>query len=295
MTEPQPDTGLQTLKGEESPTAPEVQRLVVLQTREVITLPDSARQPLDNLNPVTRLALTFILTMPLLLTLDWVSAGVAVALDVLVALAVGFRGWRQWRRVVPLLVLAPLAGLSMILYADPAGSKVHWSAGLIVVSDQSLLLGAAVALRLLAIALPAVLLLPHLDATATADGLVQLWHLPPRLVLGTLAGIRLVATFAADWQLLSLARRARGLGGERSLKRLFQLAFSLLVIALRRGGRVSTAMEARGLDAAAGRRTWARESKLTRSDWVALLVGLLMVAGALAAAIAAGTFSIIGG
>lgn len=266
---------------------------LTLHTRAVIAPPGPGGQPLSGLNPVTRLALAFILTMPLLITLDWVSAATAILLDVAVAVVVGYRSWSDWRRTIPLLVVAPLAGVSMILYADPGG-QIYWSAGLIVVSDHSLMLGLAVSLRLLAVALPAVMLLTKLDATATADGLVQLWHLPPRLVLGTLAGIRLVATFASDWQLLALARRARGLDDNRSPRRLAQLAFSLLVIAIRRGGRVSTAMEARGLDSAAGRRTWARESKLTWRDWVALLVAALLVGTALATAVAAGTFWFVG-
>ena len=266
---------------------------LTITTHEVAAPEASGDQPLDSLNPVTRLALAFILTMPLLITLDWVSAATAIALDVTAAILFGYRNWRDWRRTVPLLVIAPLAGVSMILYADPGG-QIYWSGGLIVISDHSLALGLAVSLRLLAIALPAVLLLTKLDATATADGLVQLWHLPPRLVLGTLAGIRLVATFASDWQLLALARRARGLDDNRSPRRLAQLAFSLLVIAIRRGGRVSTAMEARGLDSAARRRTWARESKLTWRDWVALLVGVLMIGTALTAAVAAGTFWFVG-
>ena len=48
------------------------------------------------------------------------------------------------------------------------------------------------------------------------------------------------------------------------------------MLALRRGGKLATAMEARGFGS--GRpRTWARESRLRWPDWV-LMIGALLVA-----------------
>lgn len=53
------------------------------------------------------------------------------------------------------------------------------------------------------------------------------------------------------------------------------MSFGLLVIALRRGGKLATAMEARGFGRTppgGGARTWARESRLhARDGWIMAL------------------------
>jgi len=87
---------------------------------------------------------------------------------------------------------------------------------------------------------------------------------------------------------LALARRARGLGDTGALRRAATMAFAMLVIAIRRGSKLATAMEARGFGTAP--RTWARESRVGPADTVLLVAALLTVAVALGAALAAGTF-----
>ena len=66
------------------------------------------------------------------------------------------------------------------------------------------------------------------------------------------------------------------------------MAFAMVVIALRRGSKVATAMEARGVGG--NQRTWARRSTVGRADLVALLVSVGIVSVALVAAALAGTF-----
>ena len=72
-----------------------------------------------------------------------------------------------------------------------------------------------------------------------ADGLAQVWRLPARFVLGTLAGFRLVGEMIADWRMLGLARRARGLGDTGALRRFVTMAFAPLVLAVRRGRKLA--------------------------------------------------------
>src|SRR3978361_2189009 len=123
----------------------------------------------------------------------------------------------------------------------------------------SITLAIATTLRVLAIGLPAVVLFITIDPTDLADGLAQVLHLPSRFVLGGLAGLRLVGLFLDDWRSLQLARRARGVGDAGRIRRFFSLGFALLVLSIRRGSKLATAMEARGFGAQ-GRRTYARES-----------------------------------
>lgn len=247
------------------------------------------RDLLARVNPVTRLVLATLVSLPLLFTLDWLSASVALAGEVLLAGVCGVR-WREvWRPGVPIAVAAALGAVSTALYGK-SGGHVYWHWGLATVSSQSIHLAIAIGIRVLALGLPAIVLFRGVDATGMADGLSQVFHLPARLVLGSLAGFRMLAVFTDDWRSIGRARRARGLGDAGRLRRGMSMAFGLLVVAIRRGTRLATAMEARGLGAPGVRRTWARPSVLTAADAVAVVAVCLLMALALGAAVAAGTF-----
>jgi energy-coupling factor transport system permease protein len=115
-------------------------------------------------------------------------------------------------------------------------------------------------------------------------------------VLGGLAGLRLVGMFIEDWHSLTLARRARGVGdggGVRgAARRFFGPAFSLLVISVRRGSKLATAMEARGFGSDEPR-TWARLSQVRAADAVLVGVGCAISGIAIAVAVWAGTWSFV--
>lgn len=245
---------------------------------------------LDRVNPVTRITAAIIVSLPLLITLDWVSGATMVAIAIAAALALGFGPRFIAKRVWPVLALAPLGALNMALYGKPGGA-VHLDWFLIHVTDNSLRLALAVLLRVLALGIPAILLFTGIDPTDLADGLAQVWRLPARFVLGALAAFRLIDRFVDDWRMLSQARRARGLGDTGAVRRWATMAFAMLVIAIRRGSKLATAMEARGFGT--GTRTWARESKLGRSDLVLILFAVAAVTISLAAAVCAGTFQVV--
>lgn len=242
---------------------------------------------LDTLNPVTRLLLCFVATTPLIVTLDWLSASVALASQVVVLRACGVSLRFMATRLLPVLVAAPIAAISMALYGRPGG-RIWVDFGLLVVSDQSLMLALAVFIRIFALTLPVLVLLSGVDPTLMGDGLAQIVRLPAKLVLGSLAGVRMIGLFVSDWQTLARARRARGLGDQGRFKRWFTMAFAMLVFAIRRGSMLATAMEARGFGDAT-ERTWARPSVLTWRDPVAFLVAISTVTLALGSAIWFGT------
>ncbi|HEY5320363.1 MAG TPA: energy-coupling factor transporter transmembrane component T, partial [Galbitalea sp.] len=122
----------------------------------------------------------------------------------------------------------------------------------------------------------------------------QVLRLPARFVLGALAGLRLVGLFIEDWHSLELARRARGVGDSRRIARLGGQAFALLVLSIRRGSKLATAMEARGFGGTA-RRTWARESRFRRADAMLILIGVIIAAAAIVVSVATGHWNFIGG
>jgi len=250
------------------------------------------RTQLDRTNPTTRLLLAVVLSVPLIITLDWVSASVAVAAEFLAFLACGYAPWFLVRRLLPLLVIAPLGAINMALYGQ-AGGRTWWQWGPVHVSDNSLLLALALFIRVFALALPAIILFSTVDPTDMADGLAQVLRLPPRFVLGTLAGIRMIALFADDWRTLGHARRARGLEDVGRFRRWATMSFALLVFALRRGTRLATAMEARGFGASGAdvpARTWARPSHMGWPDVIALAVAVTIGVLAVLAAVWQGTF-----
>lgn len=242
---------------------------------------------LDRCNPVARLAAAVVVTTPLFLTLDWLSATVALGLGLVGFLVAGLSPVTMLRRTWLLLLLAPISAISMLLYAAPAGHE-YFAWGPVHVTDASIRLAIATAVRTLALSVPVVLLVVGLNTTEVADGLAQVARLPARFVLGTLAGMRLLTLFVADWRTLGQARRARGLGDAGAIRRFVSMAFALLVLALRRGQKLATAMEARGFGH--GPRTWARPSRVGWPDAVLLLVAALVVGAGLVAAAWAGTW-----
>jgi energy-coupling factor transport system permease protein len=162
------------------------------------------------------------------------------------------------------------------------------------VTDGSLGLAGATVLRILAIGLPALVLFLTVDPTDLADGLGQVLHLPSRFVLGALAALRLAGLFLDDWRSLELARRARGTADRGRLRRFAGQAFALLVLSIRRGSKLATAMEARGFGASTTR-TWARPSRFGWPEVLLLTIGAAVAASAVTVAILAGTWRFLGG
>jgi energy-coupling factor transport system permease protein len=224
---------------------------------------------------------------------DWVSAGTALVLELAIVPFLGIRPRVLWLRTLAVWIAAPLTGLTILLYGQASGT-VYWEWLAIRVSDGSIDLAIATALRVLAIGLPAVVLFITIDPTDLADGLTQVWHLPSRFVLGALAGFRLVGLFLEDWRFLELARRARGVGDRGRLRRIPGQVFALLVLAIRRGSRLATVMEARGFGGPAVR-TWARESRFGRREWAVLAAGSMVGMIAIVAAVLTGHWNFIVG
>lgn len=243
------------------------------------------------LNPVAKLLAIVVLTIPLVLTLDAVSAGVALAIELALFPFAGL-GWRQfWRRTWIVWLLAPLTGVTIALYGQASG-QIYAEWFVVRISEGSLALALATMLRVLAIALPSVVLFATVDPTDLADGLAQVLRLPARFVLGGLAGLRMVGLFVDDWRALELARRSRGVADRGRIRRFLGMAFALLVLSIRRGTKLAVAMEARGFGAP-GPRTWARESRFGLAEWLLVLLGAAIAAVAVTAAVLTGSWNFI--
>ena len=234
--------------------------------RELGATPFTRANPLARLTPALTLATVNAATLsaPIHLT---TLAITALALPLL-ALSV-----RQcWRLTWPLLVAT--ATLFIVNTLAYPGSGIH---------HADVVAGATTATRLLAIALPGLLVFATIDAVDLVDALVQQLRLSPRFGYGALAALRLLPLLTSDWQLQARAARARGVsvhGPVQRVRQLFRRLLGLLVTAVRRATRLSVALDARGFDGA--RRASARPSSWTAQDWGWCAGGLLAALAAIA-------------
>ncbi|MDX6244163.1 MAG: energy-coupling factor transport system permease protein, partial [Frankiales bacterium] len=110
---------------------------------------------------------------------------------------------------------------------------------------------------------------------------------------GTLAALRLMPLLSQEWDHIAMARRARGVDAGRSPVRFARLlgsqVFALLVVAIRRGTRLATAMDARGFDSGLPR-SYARLQVVSGADVVLVLGSVLACAAALAVSVRTGTW-----
>lgn len=229
-------------------------------------------------NPVAKLAAALVLGFGAALSDDAVTPAVLVLLVLLILAAGGVTAVDILRRGWPLLVSAAGLGATTLLFGD---------------SPTPLLTALTVTFRVVAVALPGVVVLLTVDPTDLADSLVQNAHVPARFAYAALAALRLLPLMGAEWQTIKAARRARGIDAGRNPLRHVELfagtVFTLLVGAVRRGTRLALAMDARGFDAT-GPRTLARPQVVRQSD-VALVVGaFVLLATAATVSIAFGTF-----
>ena len=254
--------------------------------------PTSPSPVLAARNPAFRFIAAMLASIPLVLSLDPVSAGIATLAELIAFLVIGYRPWEIIKRIWPLFLASPSALVSVILYGK-VGGQVLWQWGPAIVSQQSLWLAFATFLRIFAIGMPAIVLIAGIDATDLADSLSQQLHFSDRFVYSGLAGMRLFSVISDDWAALSLSRRSRGLADQSAVKRFLPQCFALLVLSIRRSTTLAVAMQARGFGGTT-KRTHARISRVTGLDGAMLAISLFIPLASLLAAVFAGTFAFFG-
>lgn len=248
---------------------------------------------LASLNPVYRMLGAFMLSIPLLFTLDWLSSTIALVLEFIILWIIGMNPWRVVKLSWTVWVGAPGSALAVWLYGKSGGQTLFdW--GIIHVSEHSTTLAIATFIRILAIGVPAIVTVIGIDATDLADAFSQVMHLPDKFVYGGLAGMRLFSVLQDDWAALTASRRSRGLGDDSKIRAFMPQAFALLVLSIRRSSTLATAMQARGFGGE-NPRSHARISYVNKRDYVFMVVCLIIPAIALIAAVYYGTFALLGG
>lgn len=236
--------------------------------------PAAVASPLAHRNPLATMGAALVVMLGLLATVDPLTPAVLLAVELALLPAAGLPARLLARRTWPLVTAALGVGLANVVAGtglDAAGSVV---------------------LRLLALALPGVVVVATIEPVDLADALVQQLRAPARFAYGALAALRLLPLLGEEWQALGRARRARGIDAGRSpvaAVRLFgSRVFALLVGAVRRGTRLATAMDARGFGT--GPRTFARRQRMRPADWAVLLGAVAVVTAATLLSVAVGTW-----
>jgi energy-coupling factor transport system permease protein len=143
--------------------------------------------------------------------------------------------------------------------------------------DADVALGAG--LRILYLVTPAAVLTPYIDPARLGDHLGQRLRLPARPVVAATVALQRLESLGAQWQQISRARRARGVGAEGGIvdraRVSASMALALLVSTMRMSGAMSLAMDARGFGSA-HRRTWAEPAPWQRRDTLVVAAGLVV-------------------
>ncbi len=247
--------------------------------------------PLAQANPLALFAGALAPAVALLSTIDVVSASVALGL-MLACLPLLTRGVQRLAiRMLPVGLASVLSAVTIALYGQSSG-EVFFEWGLVVVSEGSLSLALATALRILAIGGPAVILFSQVDATRFADALSQQARLPENFVVGGLAGLRLLEVVAGDREVRGWMMRARGMGDTGLARRVISTAFTIFVLAIRRSHTLAMAMDARAIGLHRSR-THYRTSVFPPRDYLWLAGGVAIGALSLTAALLTGSFNAI--
>jgi energy-coupling factor transport system permease protein len=234
--------------------------------------------------PVAKLASALILSVLALTTLNPWVLGLLSLLCLVAAPFFGLSVGQLVRRAWPVFAGALTIVLSLSLFSATRTGATLFHFGPFWVTTSVLGTSIAYALRLLALALPGVLVYATTDPTDLADSLIQHVKAPPRYAIGALAAFRLSGALTEEWRLIAMARRARGIdSGRNPVGYFFATAFVLLVGAIRRGTRLALAMDARGFDAGVPR-SIARPSPFGWPDWALILTTALLAAALFAAA-----------
>ena len=181
--------------------------VVIVSPQETRVEPVKASSPswfIARINAVSRIIGALLLCIPMFISLDVVSASTALGIEFVLLWIGGVAPWTVCRKTWPVWITVAGSFISMFLYGRTSG-EILWQGGWIVISEGSVNLAIATAIRVAAIAVPGVILALGLDPTDLADGLVEILHFSPRFVYGGLAGLRMFTLLQEDWRALGLS------------------------------------------------------------------------------------------
>ncbi|MGV8885526.1 MAG: energy-coupling factor transporter transmembrane component T family protein [Microbacteriaceae bacterium] len=206
--------------------------------------------PLARRNPSIKLAVLFLTSVLVMFVLDPVTPAVIYLLGFCGVVVGGrLRLGRVLARQLPFVAFA--FGVFSINVLSRPGAVV-WQEGPLRVTTEGIEVGAALALRTLAIGILAIGFVLTTDSIALMTSLNQNALLGARPSYALMAGYRLLQQLPGEWATIRNAQSVRAPllrnGTVAHSPRSFgHAAFALLVLSIRRGERMSQSLESRGL------------------------------------------------
>ncbi|MEG6511098.1 energy-coupling factor transporter transmembrane component T family protein [Desulforamulus ruminis] len=221
------------------------------------------------------LALTFNHVYYLLALLSSVVM-VAAAGKVLKDLAFVLKGLTLFGGVLVLLQVLFFHGQDVLFYLIPGQH--------LPVSREAVLLGVAMALRMMTVVLSFLVFLATTQFKDIILVLTEKLKLPYDYVFMFMTALRFVPTFMMEAVQVSYAQQVRGLPIDtgnplRKLKAYVAVALPLVLISLKKAERLAIAMETRGYGS--GVRTYLKEPSIERVDWLVMFLIAVMIVGAI--------------
>lgn len=233
----------------------------------------------SSISPAARLIANLVAMIAVVLVNDPYTPAMFLAVSLALTL------WTDVLRGRGVLRLAPFGFFAFAMFwmnaawANVTDATVVWKIGPLHFTDQGIVIGLALGLRILAVGLLSVVFLSTMDPTEMVLSLVQQLRFPPRLAYSLMAALRFVPTLESEMQLIRAAHRIRGAGVDGRFawgKRLYRYAIPLLAGGIRRAERVAIAMEARGFTGDA-ERTYMRELPWQRRDTLFVVASFAVV------------------
>jgi energy-coupling factor transport system permease protein len=238
---------------------------------------------LQRRNPCIKLLVVIMSALSLTFIFDPLTPGVIFVITLLAGRFLGGLGLRAQLKPMWIFVIAGVAILlaNVLFNKENSVSPALFSVGSVKVTGPALWAAGSLWLRLLAFALLSLVFIKTTEPQHLILSLVHQLHLNHRVAYGTLAGYRMLPLFQSDYQTIRAAQRVRGVREAKGFLQVWsrtrRYAVPLLADAVRKAGRVATAMDARAFGAMPTR-TYRQRMIVRRSDWVFLAVAVAILA-----------------
>ena len=243
--------------------------------------------PVHRLDPRTKLLLVVVYIVALFLCEWFISYGLMALLLVTAIVLSRIRPKALLRGLKPLLIIILFTALLNLFFTD-GEVLVHW--WIFRITREGLTNAFFLVLRIMLLVMGTFLLTYTTSPIALTDGLesllspLKLLHFPVHeLAMMMSIALRFIPTLIEETDKIISAQKARGADFEtgnifRRAKALIPILVPLFVSAFRRADELATAMECRCYHGGKGR-TKLKQLHFRTSDVVALLVGVLVLAG----------------
>lgn len=242
---------------------------------------------LHRLNPSVKLLAIALVTVAITFIFDVATplAFLALSLAVMVALG-GLSPAFIARSLLPFVLVAlSFVVLNTLFHRDLGSGTTLVGLGPLQITWQGLEVGLSIGLRVLFLISTSLLFVATTEPGKLVLSLVQQARLSYKLAFALLVAYRFIPIFADEYATIRAAGRVRGIGTKggawAKLKALRRDAVPLLASAIRRSERLAIAMDSRAFGAYPDR-TFLKQLRVRRSDWL-FLGGTLLVSSLLLA------------